>query len=419
FRFSDMRISCESAGVDMRKIFTMPNAPVSEETSGENNVFYYMSLLAEYFEGEIEFYMKTDYRAVNLTLIDPPEVGYTGDTTIIKVETESATKVDSMWLEYSIDSWKTKKTITLIEKPDYWLAALPSFELHDDVQYKIYAEDEIDNRGLYTGSFTVMNKVELDFGISSSVVQGGQTVKLTGAATRPSINLVLNIEQGGATQKINIQTDGDGVFSYDYKPTKIGEHDVTISYAGDEDYHSAVSREKSFRVDKRKLDLTCELGAAPYKNERTLTITGQVTPSVSGLDVEIMFVSPDSSFIETVTTGREGGFSLTITPEVIGTWDMLPQLKVSELYDASQGFLISFEVVNLTPVDIIVYKAMAFTTPPLMYVPIGLAAALVAVLLMRTDFVKKRLNKEDEEEEAASEEETPKGATGYKRRSSR
>jgi hypothetical protein len=415
FRFSDMRISCESAGVDMRKKFTSPMSNGTEE----DNVFYYMSLLAEYFEGEIEFYMKTDYRAVNMTLIDPPEVGYTGDTTIIKVEAESATKVDSMWLEYSTDSWKTKKTITLIEKPDYWLAALPSFELHDLVQYKIYAEDEIDNRGLYTGSFTVMNKVELDFGISGSVVQGGQTVKLTGAATRPSINLVLNIEQGGTTQKINIQTDGEGVFSYDYKPTKIGEHDVTISYAGDEDYHSAVSREKSFRVDKRKLDLTCELGAAPYKNERTLTITGQVTPSVSGLAVEIMFVSPENSFVETVSTGREGGFSLTITPEVIGTWDMLPQLKVSELYDASQGSLISFEVENLTPVDIIVYKAMAFTTPPLMYVPIGLTAALVAVLLMRTGFVKKRLNKEDEEEEAASEEETLKGATGYKRRSSR
>ncbi len=147
FRFSDMRISCESAGVDMRKIFTSPVVNGTEE----DNVFYYMSLLAEYFEGEIEFYMKTDYRAVNLTLIDPPEVGYTGDTTIIKVEAESATEVDSMWLEYSTDSWKTKKTITLIEKPDYWLAALPSFELHDNVQYKIYAEDEIDNRGLYHG----------------------------------------------------------------------------------------------------------------------------------------------------------------------------------------------------------------------------------------------------------------------------
>ena len=414
FRFPDLRISCESAGVDMRKVMTSP------EGNSSDNIFYYMALIAEYFEGEIEFYMKTDYRPINMDLIDAPEVGYTGETTLIKVEAESTTAIDSMWLEYSKDGWKTKKTITLQEKTDYWLAALPSFELHDKVDYKVYAENEIDNKGVYSGSFEVMNKVEMDFGISGSVIQGGQSVKITGAATRPSINLVLNIEHDGSTQEINIQTDGDGAFNYDYTPTKIGEYDVTITYAGDEDYHSAVSREKSFRVDKRKLDLYCELSDSPYKVEREMTITGQVTPSVSGLQVEFIFVTPESSFVETTTTGRDGMFKLSVTPEVIGLWDMLPQLQVSELYDTSQGALISFEVSELTIVDMIVYRAMTFTTPPLMYVPIGLVTAVVGWFLMKTDFVKSRLNKEKEdEEEEPAEDESPKGATGYKRRSAR
>lgn len=417
--FPDMRISCESAGVDMRQVIRMDTTNATET----QNIFYYLVLLAEYFEGEVEFYMKTDYRSVNISLIDSPEVGYTDETTLIKAEAESAADLDSMWIEYTTDDWKTSDRIDLIDKTDYWLAALPSFDLHDHVKYMIHAEDEIDNKGTYEGSFTVMNKVEIDFGLSGSVIQGGQTVKITGASTRPSINLKLNIEHGGTTNSINVQTDGDGVFTYDYSPTRIGEYDITISYAGDEDYHSAVSREKSFRVDKRKLELVSEIENNEIKIERPMTVSGQVTPAVSGLEVEFIFVSSETSFVETVTTGREGRYSVTITPDILGYWDMLPQLKVSELFDASQGSMTTFEVVKLTPVDIIQYQAMKFTEPPLLYVLIGAGVILVVFVLQKTGILDsvRGLSDEDYEEyeEEEDSEQTKGGATAYKRRSAR
>jgi hypothetical protein len=414
FRFSDMRISCESAGVDMRKVIQMQETNSTEQGQ---NIFYYLVLLAEYFEGEIEFYIKTDYRPVNLTLLDPPEVGYTNETTLIKVESESAAEVESMWIEYTTDNWKHTESINLIDKDDYWLAVLPSFNLHDDVEYRIHAVDEIDNRGLIEGSFTVMNKVEIDFGLSGSVIQGGQTVKITGAATKPSINLKLNLEHGGNTESINVQTDGDGIFTYDYKPKKIGEYDVTLTYAGDEDYHSASSREKSFRVDKRKLELSCEIKTNPIKIHRPMTIKGKIIPSVSGLEVETIFVSPETSFTETKTTDRNGAFSITITPEVLGTWDMLPQLKVSELYDASQGSMQSFTVEKLSPVDIVKYQALKFTEPPLVYVAIGLGVVVIVAVLQKTGLIDKLRNREGSEEE--DEQEEAGTVTSYKRRSDR
>jgi len=419
YSFPEMRISCESAGVDMRKVISIEN----NNSSKAQNIFYYLVLLAEYFEGEVEFYIKTDYRDVNISLIDAPEVGYTNGTTLIKAEAESATDLDSMWIEYTTDNWKTSDLIELMDKTDYWLAALPSFDLHEFVQYRIHAEDEIDNKGIYEGSYTVMNKVEIDFGLSGSVIQGGQTVKITGAATRPSINLKLNIEHGGTTNSINVQTDGDGVFTYDYKPTKIGEYDITLSYSGDEDYHSAISREKSFRVDKRKLELTTEIDTQPVKVERPTTITGKITPAVNGMEVEFIFVNPETSFTETVTTNREGMFSLTITPEVVGSWDMLPQLKVSELFDASQGSLNSFEVQKLTPIDIVAYQAMKFTEPPLLYVLIGVGVILVVVVLQKTGVIDRIRGLSDEDYDDEEEEEEPEqkngGATAYKRRSAR
>ena len=425
YSFPDMRISCESAGVDMKKKIIQKDYNSTEADYGENNVFYYMVLLAEYFEGEIEFYIKTDYRDINMTLINPPRVGYSDETTLIKVEPESASPVDSMWIEYTNDGWKTSERIDLIDNPDYWLAILPEFALNDFVEYKIHAEDEIDNKGSYEGNFTVMNKVEIDFGLSGNIVQGGQTVRITGAATRPSINLQINVEHGGTNSSINVQTDGDGVFTYDYTPTKIGEYDITISYAGDEDYHKAVSREKSFRVDKRKLELVTEIENNEIKIERPMTVSGQVTPAVSGLEVEFIFVSSETSFVETVSTDRDGRFSVTIIPDVLGYWDMLPQLKVSELYDASQGSMTTFEVVKLTPVDIITYQAMKFTEPPLMYVLIGVGVVLVVVVLQKTGILDRIRGGSDEDydEEEEDEEEKPKqkkgGATAYKRRSAR
>lgn len=414
FRFSDKRISCESAGVDMRKVVS------GQDENATGNVYYYLVLLAEYFEGEVEFYIKTDYRPVNMSLIDPPEVGYSGDITLIKVETESAADVASMWIEYTTDDWRNVDKIELLDQTDYWLAALPSFELHDDVEYRIHAVDEIDNHGLIEGEFTVMNKVEIEFGVSGSIIQGGQTVKITGAATRPSIHLQLNIEHDGSTVSKDIQTDGDGVFTYDFKPTKIGEYDLTVSYAGDEDYHSAVSREKSFRVDKRRLDLVTRIEESPVKVERPMTVTGSIIPAVSGLEIEFIFVSPETSIVETVTSNRDGAFSLTITPEVVGQWDMLPQLKVSELFDASQGELVTFEVRKLSPVDIVQAQAMKLVEPPLLYVLVGLVVAIVAVVVQKTGLINKIRGIEEEEydeEEEEVEEET--GATAYRRRSDR
>jgi hypothetical protein len=416
FRFSDMRISCESAGVDMRQVMKIQEDVNASEAQ---NIFYYLVLLAEYFEGELEFYIKTDYRPVNLTLIDPPSVGYTDETTLIKVESESVTEIDDMWIEYTTDSWSNHERIDLIEKPEYWLAAIPSFDLQDIVDYRIHAKDEIDNLGLIEGSFTVMNKVDIDFGISGSVIQGGQTLKITGTVSKPSINLQINIEHRDNINSINIQTDGDGVFTYDYRPTKIGEHDVTISYAGDENYHSSISREKSFRVDKRKLSLVSRVENNQVKVERPMTISGSVTPPVSGLEVEIIFVSPENSFTETIKTGRNGDFTLTITPEVKGYWDALPQLKVSELFEASQGSLITFEVQNLTPVDIVIHKAIEFTQPPLLYVPIGLGTALTGGLFIKYRSKKKRHDLEEPTDEKSDMDEKPNGVTAYRRRSAR
>jgi hypothetical protein len=421
----DMRVSCESTGVDMKLAFERPGGNATSVPDDEMNVFYYLVLLAEYFEGEVEFYIKTDYRSVNLTLIDKPEVGITGETTLINVETESVVPVSMMWMEYTTDSWKTKERLDLIEKTDYWLAVMPRFELHDTVEYTIHAKDEIDNKGSYSGSFEVMDKLDINYGISSQSIQGGQTVLISGSTSLPYIDLSLNVEHGDTLQEIDLKTDGSGSFTYDYYPQDIGIYTISLVYEGDEDHHSSVSVEKSFQVDPRGLELICLVSQPPYKATIPLEVHGKVIPAVQGLKVEVIFVSPDNSFVEVATTRRDGTYSITVVPEAVGRWELLPQLRASDLFKASQGSLVQFEVVSLSIVDIVRMQLIAFTEPPLLYAPIGGFTFVLAILELRTGFIRNRIRNggEPEEEEIDIESEINEqekvGTTTYKRRSAR
>ncbi|MFC1803485.1 hypothetical protein ACFL0D_05905 [Thermoproteota archaeon] len=418
----EMRVSCESAGVDMKMKIGNPDVNTTE--AEYVNVFYYLALLAEYFKGEVGFYVKTDFRPVNLTLIDKLEVGYSEETTLIKVDTESAVPVRTMWMEYTADSWETINRIDLVEKPEYWLAALPRFELNENVEYRINAKDEIDNKGTYSGSFKVMNKFEIDYGTSGQVVQGGQSLRISGAASLPYVDLTLKIEHGEAIQDISLKTDSIGSFAYDYTPKDTGIYSVSLSYAGDEDYHSSQSIEKSFQVDPRELQLICLLGEPPYKSTMPMEVHGKVMPAIQGLTVEVIFVSPVSSFIETATTRRDGSYSFFIEPDTVGGWEMLPQLKTSSVFESSQGGLINFDVVKLTPIEIAKMKILAYTEPPLLYIPIGGFALLIALLEYRAGFIRGIFRKKEDikaevEIETEAEELDRNGTTSYKRRSTR
>jgi hypothetical protein len=157
-----------------------------------------------------------------------------------------------------------------------------------------------------------------------------------------------------------------------------------------------------------------------------LEVHGKVIPAIQGLAVEVIFVSPDNSFIEMATTGRDGTYSIIIEPETVGRWELLAQLKSSDLFQASQGSLVQFDVVSLSPIDIVRMKVLAFTEPPLLYAPIGGFTFVLAIMEFRTGFIRNRFkNGEEEPEEEELELETEiddqekVGTTTYKRRSAR
>ena len=67
--------------------------------------------------------------------------------------------------------------------------------------------------------------------------------------------------------------------------------------------------------------------------------------------------------------------------------------EAGELYASSLSQLTSFQVVKLTIPEVIILKAQEFTRPPLLYVPVGLAAALAVGVGYKNGFIQNLISR--------------------------
>jgi len=382
------------------------------EYSGED-----MVLLAEYDYGTVDFYLKTDYRPLNLTLLDPDIVGYTGDETTIYVSVEAHHKVDSVRMNYTTDDWETEGTVEMRRCDEGYKGNLPKFKLNECVKYKVTALDEVDNKGSTRGEFEVKNKVDLSLSCSRKSLYGGESLTVLGASSMPNTDHTLRFVCGRRSNVVNIKTNTVGEFQYTYTPQWVGDYEVTIEYNGDGVNHAAVSQAKEFSVEKRRFTVSTQIDGVA-KNTKPFELSGTVSPAVGGVPVSFIIVTPTDSFVESCRTSQTGSFSTIIVPEELGEWEAIAQVDTGELYESSSSQLTTFKVVKLSIPEVIILKAREFTEPPLLYVPVGLVAALGLGYGFKTGFIQNLRSKKGNVKVKEIVEE-PKDATSYRRRSSR
>jgi hypothetical protein len=222
-----------------------------------------------------------------------------------------------------------------------------------------------------------------------------------------------------------VSTDTAGDFQYTYKPPVTGSFTATLVYSGDAVYHVAYSIPQEFTVAKRELTVSCALSTNPPKEKKPLTVAGLVAPALGGVPVNLVIVSPEESFVMTAITSTDGTFSASFTPNITGTWEILPQVLSTAYNPPSQGALMSIQVVPLTLPEMIIMKALEFTKPPLVLVPAGLAVVTVAGVEVKTGVIRgafkngKGKPKKGAVPEPSAAKEDNKETTSYKRRSAR
>ena len=414
--------SCEYPGQDM--VIHYKEGDYTNETRLDDApTFYYITMIAEYFEGEVEFYIKTDFTKPKVTDLNHVTVGKTDRATEFAVHVKSKTEVRQSYIEYSTDSWKTKSVAQMRLKDDKYVGTIPGYGLHTVVDYNIIIKDMVGNQGTIQGQYEVYDPVELILGVAPEDAFGGDKISIGGSCSLKNTQLQLEVSQGETTKMFNIESDADGRFTYEYTPTRDGTYTVDVIYAGDEDHYETHASIKTFKVTKRELDVTCSFDKMPAKLDQPLTVTGKVNPPVAGINLEFVFVSPTSNTIlESCVTTATGSFSVSITPDELGYWQFLPQVKGTDLIMASTGGVVDFEVAPLTIVEQALLILMSMTEPPMIGVPIVLVMATVGGVVLKTGVLHKKQKESEEEEPEEEDEELQKkmeGLTSYKRRSER
>ena len=420
--FQEWRASCEYAGEDMDVVFGRPQHNETDLVLETREVFYYMVMLAEYYHGTISFYIKTDYRNVNVTIIESPEIGVTGEEHRIVAEINGPGAISSAWLNYTTDDWRTEDRIQLTEDFGSYVGWLPRFELLDNVQYRVHAEDEIDNFGMGEMEFLVLDPVHLRIETNKLKVYGGESIKLSGEAVEFSeINLRINHKD--VDEDININVDGEGTWSYVFTPQKEGYYSAKVFFDGDDTHPEVESREITFSMEKQKPLIGYVINPTPAKKTMELEISGKLAPPLSGVSLTLICVTQTSSFEMATTTLNDGSFSFIIVPEELGTWQLLPQVTETNFVRASGGDLKVFEVIELTTLEKVTIALLRFSVMPLVLAPVGIIVAGLGYGEAKTGLVRgligKASKKEDSDKIEDDKKPAQKGATSYRRRSSR
>ncbi len=426
--FPEWRASCEYTGEDMDVVFGRPQHNETELVLETREVFYYMAMLAEYYHGTISFYIKTDYRNVNVTTIESPEIGVTGEEHRIVAEINGPGAISSAWLNYTTDDWVTEDRVQLTEDFGVYVGWLPRFELLDNVQYRVYAEDEIDNSGMGESGFTVLDPVHLRIETKQMRVYGGESVELNGEGVEFS-EVSLRIQHKDVEDNININVDGDGTWSYVFTPQSEGYYSAKAFFDGDDKHPEAESREIKFSMEKQRPLIGYVIDPTPAKKTRELEVSGKLAPPLPSVSLTLICVTQTSSFEMQTTTLNDGSFSFTIVPEELGTWQLLPQVTETKFVKASGGDLKVFEVIELTALEKVTIALLRFSVMPMVLAPVGLGIAGLGYGAMKTDLVRglrartlvRGLRAKSSKKEALEEDKKslPKGATSYRRRSNR
>ena len=338
-RNMDAMASCEYPGADMEFTYDTPNGE-----NGTNDIFYFLVLIAEHGEGIVNFYVQTDFSSPNITLVNPPSIGYAGEMTRVTVEIEEEFGVDRVWMEYIVDGEIFPDEVGLSKNGDLWIGDLPEFSVLDFVNYTVYAEDEFDNVGSIESSFLVKERVTIQCSLADSTLRTGQPADLMGTSSLDSDLIELVFSYGDFSESVNITTSESGAFSYTYYAKQPGGWSVQAFYHGDDLHYP--SQSEPFLFTKFPVTLTCSLYEKSIRGTQRAEVRG--TSSLTSAPIELEFTSGSKKHVYDLYTDESGRFNFEFSPDALGEWSLRAIFNEDEYESTASSETVTFRYESLT-----------------------------------------------------------------------
>jgi len=180
-----------------------------------------------------------------------------------------------------------------------------------------------------------------------SVTISGLVLKDGSPASGASVGIIVKNPLGGNVFIDQRSTGTDGRYSTSFTlplDAMVGQYTVgvTATYGGESAISSA-----SFRV-KLSTTLTCSVSPLTAVIGGSVSISGAITPAVSGVTVTLTFTRPDGSTTTVSTsTGADGSYAVTYTPNMIGSWSVVASWVGDETHFGATSSVASFTITKI------------------------------------------------------------------------
>jgi len=371
FRNMDAMASCEHNGEDMVIDYVPPVG---------GNLLYHLVLIAEYFDGTVEFIVQTDFDPPTMELIDPPDIAEAGEPTALRLDAEDGTAVDTVSLRYSTDGGVAWKQLDVLEHGDgIYEGMVPAFGGGTSVDYVFEAVDALGNAGVARGNFTVMSSPSLELHLDGDEIMGGESVTAHGRIDGGEREVEITYRHGDAAS-FTVTTDGQGRFNHAFAPDEIGDWRVSAHYAGDGASRPASSETLSFAVSSRPTNLTCVLSREKVEVGKEVTISGRFSLEIAGLRVRLSAASSTNVTSLQATTSADGGYSVAFKPDSRGTWKIRAEVQGDGFrYEGAESSTAELEVTSPRLTTRVIRLTSALLRPPYLYGLLGGAGGMVGV----------------------------------------
>jgi hypothetical protein len=375
-RVPELIASCNNYGQDM----FITHGDEDNQTDAEN-VFYYLVLLAEFGQGDLVFYVKTEISTPVIELMEPRGDLIAEEENLLKVKIDSERKIKEAWVEYSDNHWRTSTRLELQESGGNHVAILPPFELGEVIDFKIGAKDSLGNVENIRESREVKKKVELELELSDSEITAGNSINIQGSISMDSAPIRLEFKNGDYEEVKRIQASSNG-FSYSFKPQRLGSWSIQAIYPGTDEYAEVKTGKRDFTVNPIEVSLITNVVKDDAMKGGKIVLSGRTEPARSGVPLRIIYTNLDQES-RYLTTGPSGDFNSTYIPREVGTFQILVEIEEDWRYGDVQSDPITVNIHPKTPIELMISILYKGITPPFLYLTGGVASIIIIIIIYR------------------------------------
>lgn len=180
------------------------------------------------------------------------------------------------------------------------------------------------------------------------MIISGSILTVSGSIPPPQIGVPVTLSyqtDGSWFTLVMVTSNPDGSYSLTWIPTMIGSYQLRTSWEGDSSFFGAISDDVSVIITKISITLSCYVSSTTITRGESIIVSGAIDPLLSDKMITIIYAKPEGSlFTRTVTTGSDGSFGDSYSPDSDGSWSVTASWDGDSIYKDASSFEVEFTV---------------------------------------------------------------------------